>query len=160
MSEEKRFYVYSHSHNGKIFYIGKGTKQRAWRKHCGRSLLWSQYVESIGGEYDVDIIRRFDSSDEAFAFENKQIKKFTPYCNLIGANKKEKRYLTIGDLKKQSMKGGMGVKIKWDNRLGLWKISIGSMISEDFYLSERTVIDLERVKILSLNKLDKEYHLM
>lgn len=52
----KGFYVYAHCDlNDKIFYIGKGTKKRAWSKV--RHSLWSRYVEKhLNNDYKIVIL--------------------------------------------------------------------------------------------------------
>lgn len=61
----RQHYVYAHVDNeGKIFYIGKGTKRRAWAGN--RHELWVRYVEThLNGEYKVKILNDNLSEDEA-----------------------------------------------------------------------------------------------
>jgi len=51
------FYVYFHrDREGNIFYVGKGTGDRAWSKD--RHPVWHKFVnERLGGEYNVEIHR-------------------------------------------------------------------------------------------------------
>lgn len=62
-------YVYAHlDANGKIFYIGKGVRRRAWSPD--RHPLWSRYVEKhLGGVFRVQIIQDNLSPDEAERLE-------------------------------------------------------------------------------------------
>jgi hypothetical protein len=59
------FYVYVHRDSrGKIFYVGKGTRDRAWSEH--RRSLWHKYVqERSGGRYAVQIASYHRTSEEA-----------------------------------------------------------------------------------------------
>jgi hypothetical protein len=65
----RRSYVYAHvTPDGKMFYIGKGTAQRAWSD--ARHLLWHRYVEKhLGGQYQTVILKDDLSSDEAEQLE-------------------------------------------------------------------------------------------
>jgi hypothetical protein len=61
----RRSYVYAHADGaGKIFYIGKGEKRRAWS--ADRHTLWRRYVEKhLGGNYRVRILQDNLSAAEA-----------------------------------------------------------------------------------------------
>lgn len=60
-----RYYVYTHSDlEGNVFYVGKGTKRRAWDKNRGK--FWKQKVKVSGG-YEVDI--PFDNLTEEEALD-------------------------------------------------------------------------------------------
>ena len=65
-----RFYVYVHKDaQGKIFYVGKGTGDRAESRDRGAD--WSHYVERIlGGKYEVEIIRDGISEEDALQVED------------------------------------------------------------------------------------------
>lgn len=84
MSNQK-FYTYAHykADSGEIFYIGKGTKRRAYIPHS-RSALWESVVEKHG--FRVEIIERFDSEQEALDHEVFLIAKFrslgADLCNI------------------------------------------------------------------------------
>jgi hypothetical protein len=64
------YYVYVHKdQHGNVFYIGKGTGKRAWSKE--RDDVWQRYVkEKIGGRYEVEIVEKELSEDEAVQLEN------------------------------------------------------------------------------------------
>jgi hypothetical protein len=76
------YYVYVHRakggvlRNGDVFYVGKGTGDRAWRRDT-RHTVWGRYVqERIGGEYTVEIVQ--DNLDEqaALDLEERLIQKY------------------------------------------------------------------------------------
>jgi tetratricopeptide (TPR) repeat protein len=62
--------VYAHvDADGKIFYIGKGVRRRAWSPD-GRHSLWSRYVEKhLGGSFQVRILQDNLSPEEAEELE-------------------------------------------------------------------------------------------
>jgi hypothetical protein len=62
------FYVYVHKRasDGAIFYVGKGSGQRAWSKNK-RGLHWHAVCRKHG--VTIEIVRRFDSEEESFVFE-------------------------------------------------------------------------------------------
>ena len=62
------FYVYVHrrANDGSIFYVGKGSGQRAWSKNK-RSGHWRAVCRKHG--LTIDIVRRFYSEKESFDFE-------------------------------------------------------------------------------------------
>ncbi len=64
------FYVYTHRDNaGRIFYVGKGTGNRAWSKD--RDILWHRYVETRSdGRYTVKIVRERLLEHEALSLES------------------------------------------------------------------------------------------
>lgn len=60
------YYVYLHKKpNGEVFYVGKGTKKRAWSKH-NRNKFWNCILKKYG-EFIVEIIA--DNLQEWYAFE-------------------------------------------------------------------------------------------
>lgn len=63
------FYIYGHfDKNGAPFYIGKGTKRRAWQDD--RHPLWKRYVDShLGGRYHVVILKDGLTSEDAEELE-------------------------------------------------------------------------------------------
>jgi hypothetical protein len=70
------FYVYVHRDNtGRIFYVGKGTGQRAWKGD--RHPVWDRYVqERSGGTHTVQIVSYHQTSDEAEHEEQKLISQY------------------------------------------------------------------------------------
>lgn len=69
----RRSYVYAHTTiQGRYFYIGKGTGNRAWSSD--RHPLWYRYVDThLGGEYRVVILQDNLSSEEAEELESEWI---------------------------------------------------------------------------------------
>jgi hypothetical protein len=65
----RRSYVYAHvDSSGKIFYVGKGERRRAWSRD--RHPLWHRYVEKhLGGTYQVRILQDNLSPAEAEEIE-------------------------------------------------------------------------------------------
>ena len=61
----RRSYVYAHTDSaGKIFYVGKGKRRRAWS--TDRHPLWYRYVEKhLGGKYQVRILQDNLSAGQA-----------------------------------------------------------------------------------------------
>jgi len=71
-------YVYAHMDpSGRIFYIGKGVKTRAWS--TDRHPLWHRYVERhLAGQYRVCILRDDLSREEAEDLEAAWIAQCSP----------------------------------------------------------------------------------
>jgi len=67
------FYVYAHAcPDGKIFYVGKGVRRRAWDKQ--RHFLWHRYVDTrLGGHYDVLILHDGLTEEDADHLESEWI---------------------------------------------------------------------------------------
>ena len=62
------FYTYAHTKpDGTIFYIGKGSKRRAWKTH-NRNKHWKSIVEKHNG-FNVEILANWDTEQEAFDHE-------------------------------------------------------------------------------------------
>ena len=66
---EKAFYVYTHSNpmTKKVFYVGKGTGDRAW--DTDREKEWHTHVSEIGNIYTVDIVSNNLTEAEALKQE-------------------------------------------------------------------------------------------
>lgn len=62
------FYTYAHSTpDGKVFYIGKGVKDRAFSK-SDRSLKWRAVVEKFRG-YAIQILADWKNEEDAYKHE-------------------------------------------------------------------------------------------
>jgi|SRR5271157_5460967 len=63
------YYVYGHyDAKGSLFYVGKGTANRAWSKQ--RHPLWLRYVNKhLDGQYEVRIIADGMTAEEAGEYE-------------------------------------------------------------------------------------------
>lgn len=72
----KNNYIYFHRKpiSGDIFYVGVGTKQRAWSRH-NRNNQWHNVVNKYGG-FTVEIRQKNITRDMAFRFEVRYIKFF------------------------------------------------------------------------------------
>lgn len=75
-SMRQDFYVYVHRDTaGNLFYVGKGTGQRAWSK--SRHKIWHKYVDDrLGGRYEVEIYRDNLSEIEAERIEEDLIERY------------------------------------------------------------------------------------
>lgn len=73
-------YVYSHSLNGKIFYIGVGSKIRT-SYLSRRNEKWHDFVKDSREDVVVDIMLKTRSRKEAFSYEKEMIIKHKPYAN-------------------------------------------------------------------------------
>jgi len=71
---KRGYYVYFHKNKstGEVFYIGKGSGDRAWDK-TRRNKLWRSEVEKLSDGWDIEIIKRNLSENEAFYYEEKFI---------------------------------------------------------------------------------------
>lgn len=47
MSGLKQLCVYTHSANGRVFYVGQGSSTRAYNRHA-RTPRWEEYVKNVG----------------------------------------------------------------------------------------------------------------
>jgi hypothetical protein len=72
------YYVYVHEDaNGKIFYVGKGTKRRAWSQD--RDLIWHRYVDDyLKGIYRVRIVSYHATEEDALSAEDQWIARYGP----------------------------------------------------------------------------------
>lgn len=72
------YYVYRHKHpmTKAIFYVGKGTGDRAYET-CGRSNEWlnvrKEIVSSCGMDREVEIVHCFDDEEKALELESIEI---------------------------------------------------------------------------------------
>jgi len=70
-----KYYVYTHSvPDGGVFYVGKGVDQRAYSSN-DRTIKWRDVVASNDG-ITIKIVKRFETEEEAFAYEEELIKQY------------------------------------------------------------------------------------
>ena len=70
----KEYYVYIHSVNGKVFYVGKGKGRRAYKTTSRNKHWWKVVNES--NNYQIDIISTDLDEDSAYQLEGKLIKHY------------------------------------------------------------------------------------
>lgn len=76
-----KYCVYYHRHQGVIFYVGSGATQRPYM-FKQRGSHWRKFVhENELKEIEVEIVRWFDTSKEALAFERREIERLLPLGN-------------------------------------------------------------------------------
>lgn len=79
---EKLYYVYEHILDGKVFYIGKGSKDRAISME--RNELWFEKIGNRLAEVEVKIRAYFHIEADAFFFEKEAIKNaLLQGCQLV-----------------------------------------------------------------------------
>lgn len=76
MIGENKYYVYRHYIGDNTFYVGKGSKDRAYVTR--RSSKWHEFVN--GREYEIEIVKYFDNNKEALKFEE----ELTQYYKNLG----------------------------------------------------------------------------
>lgn len=69
------FYVYEHWLDGKVFYVGKGKKDRAFL--VGRNRLWEKFTKDKIDKIEVIIKGYFQIEEDAFDFEEHLINKYS-----------------------------------------------------------------------------------
>ena len=75
------YYTYAHyTPKGEIFYIGKGTENRAFSRH-DRSYIWREVVKKARG-ISIEILADWNTEEEAFSHEELLIDCFKS----MGAN--------------------------------------------------------------------------
>jgi transcriptional regulator with XRE-family HTH domain len=89
MNDQKQLCVYTHSVNGKIFYVGSGDLKRPYARKA-RTPRWYSHVKESGG-YEINIHAWMDDRIEAQRVESKIIAAHNPPCNI--RNNDNKTYL-------------------------------------------------------------------
>lgn len=74
----KSSYVYGHyDEQGRIFYVGKGVRKRAWDKE-NRHPLWERYVaKNLNGNYQIRIIEDDLTNEDAEYLEDQIMRDFS-----------------------------------------------------------------------------------
>jgi hypothetical protein len=80
MNERKHLCVYTHSTNGKVFYVGQGRPRRAYDRWC-RNRRWLDHVKMVG-DYETTIHAWTDDRSEAQRVESEMIAAHDPPCNV------------------------------------------------------------------------------
>ena len=77
------YYTYAHIRPDTkvIFYVGKGSKRRAFSKQ-DRNSDWRSIVEENNGKFDVKILNWFTNKKDAYAAEVWQIAELSSAGNL------------------------------------------------------------------------------
>lgn len=77
------YYVYVHrtADTNSIFYIGKGTKGRAWQKY-NRSKFWRSLVEKHG--YNVELVAFSENEEDMYRLEQELIEFYGKRYNKTG----------------------------------------------------------------------------
>ena len=91
---DKAYCVYTHSHKGTVFYVGKGLLVRPFAP--GRSRAWEAFVRQIGA-YEVSIVLWTNDEAEALHEEQRLIRTLKPACNVhhTGQTKRERPRLVM-----------------------------------------------------------------
>jgi DNA-binding XRE family transcriptional regulator len=84
MSGRNQLCVYTHSANGKVFYVGQGTLCRP-TNHTARSCAWR--AQAARG-YEINIVHRTDDRREAVRVESELIAAHRPVCNFVEYDRK------------------------------------------------------------------------
>lgn len=86
----KRFYVYKHSIDGTVFYVGEGARLRSTER-ASRNDVWKQIVSNNKDRYDIEIVDSFLNEADARQLERELIKEYKPLANKTRANKSSVR---------------------------------------------------------------------
>lgn len=111
-----KYYVYTHKLNGEIIYVGKGTRNRAYRFYR-RSELWKTIVGDKQDLIKADIVAWFDDEMEAFEYESKLTAQYKS-MGLCRAN------ITVGTKLTENTKRIISEKLKGESN-GMYGIRGG-----------------------------------
>lgn len=107
------FYVYQHLRldNNKPFYIGKGCKDRAWRKKRN-NIGWNNIANKVG--FKVEILKYFDDENQAIEYEHQLINTYREQkLELVNQTKYSSggtKWSYTDEIKYKQSKGQMGTK--------------------------------------------------
>jgi hypothetical protein len=80
MSERKSLCVYTHSANGRVFYVGQGNRFRP-QGRASRSRAWHAHVKAAGA-YEINVVHWTDDRDEALRVESELIAAHPSACSM------------------------------------------------------------------------------
>jgi hypothetical protein len=128
------FYVYQHlrSDNNIPFYVGKGCKDRAWRKKRN-NIGWNNIVNKIG--FTVEIIQYFDDELLAIEYEHQLINSYRSsgieLVNQTQYSEGGTKWSYTNEVKEKQKLGQIGTKrpksIEWCDKVS--KANKGRIIS-------------------------------
>lgn len=152
----KKYYVYSHSHNNEIFYIGYGSGERVNQGASSRSMRWCDFAESINYKYEADIIARFDSIDEARRVEEQNISRLNPKCNLKHTSNKKKIPIKVSDYTRICRIDNKTLTLLYKPNTRKWSISYGDDVDNGVTLSNYTSRRLGAVNLSEIKYFKKD----
>tara|TARA_R110000796_G_C14256275_1_gene399307 strand:+ start:13 stop:513 length:501 start_codon:yes stop_codon:yes gene_type:complete len=84
----KKHYVYKHTENNEIIYIGSGTHGRAWesRKRNKDHMNWMNHNMIYNNASGIEIIKVFNKLENCLNYEESLIRKNNPKYNLRFSN--------------------------------------------------------------------------
>jgi len=85
MKVKEKTYLYTHTIDNIIFYVGVGCMSRAYN-FSNRKDIWKKFAD--GREVEVKIIESFSSRWEALSHERVLIKAINPECNILSGHSK------------------------------------------------------------------------
>ncbi len=94
-----KYYVYSHTLNGQVVYIGKGTNERAFNVKA-RNQAWNKALTKKD-HFNIDIIQWFDDEADALSFERDLQRLVKPSCD-FSTDDKSKAEIKYVESKKYS----------------------------------------------------------
>ena len=111
-------YVYTHSINGKIFYVGCGSGNRPYNDKS-RNRVWHTIVNDNNGLFDIDIVFESHDKHEALLEESKLIMSLLPKANLGGKDKLYKQPINKNrqPIKTEDVNQNMSIKPAHDQHL-------------------------------------------
>lgn len=86
-----KYCVYTHSVEGEIFYVGKGTGSRPF-SHELRNDAWKAIASGVG-KVEINIVDWYENEDAALEVEKVLIRKLRPIANLNGGGPRKPKSL-------------------------------------------------------------------